>query len=63
MKPAKIFVPKKIKGGVTIGKEGEVWFAIKCANFNATELRVFKTYIGEACKEFFEPDTEDEKEE
>ena len=63
MKTAKIFVPRKIKGGSVVGKEGEVWYAIKCQNFNNTELRSFKKYIGEACKEFFEPESEEEVDE
>ena len=63
MKTAKLFVPKKVKGGSTIGKEGEVWYAVRCANFNPTELRAFKKYISEACKEFFEPESDSQPEE
>ena len=53
MKKAKIFVPRKIKGGSSIGKEGEVWYAIRCSSFSAPEHRAFKKYLGDACKEFF----------
>ena len=36
-KKAKINQPKKVKGGNVVGKEGEIWFALKCLNFNKTE--------------------------
>ena len=58
MKQAKIFVPRKLKGGSVIGKEGELWYGIRCANFSAPEHRAFKKYMGDACKEFFEDDEE-----
>ena len=60
MKKAKINQPKKIKGGTVVGKEGEVWFALKCSNFNKTECRAFKGYIASACKDFFEDEEEEE---
>ena len=64
MKKAKINQPKKIKGGTVVGKEGEVWFAVKCSNFNKTECRSFKAFIGTVCKEFLEdPDDEGKDEE
>ena len=61
MKQAKIFVPKKLKGGAVIGKEGEVWYGIKCANFSAPEHRAFKKYVAEACKQFFVADDDSEE--
>ena len=60
MKKAKINQPRKIKGGTVLGKEGEVWFALKCSNFNKTECRAFKGYIASACKDFFEDEEEEE---
>ena len=62
MKKAKIFVPRKIKGGSSIGKEGEVWHAIRCSSFSAPEHRAFKKYL-DACKEFFLEDEDSESEE
>jgi len=62
MKTAKIFAPRKVKGGAIVGKDGEVWYAIKCTNFTPAEHRAFKTYIGEACKEFFEPESDSQPE-
>ena len=61
MKQAKIFVPKKLKGGAVIGREGEVWYGIKCANFSAPEHRAFKKYVAEACKQFFVADDDSEE--
>ena len=63
MKRAKFNAPKKIKGGTVVGKTGEIWFAVKCSNFNGTECKSFKKYIASACKEFFEDEEEEEKEE
>ena len=62
---AKIFVPRKIKGGsnVCIGKEGEVWYAIRCSNFSAPEHRAFKKNLADACKEFFLEDDDSEESE
>ena len=58
---AKINQPKKVKGGSVLGKEGEVWFALKCSNFNKTECRSFKAYIASVCKDFFDdPDDPDD---
>ena len=51
-KKAKINQPKKIKGGSVVGKEGEIWFALKCLNFNKTECSSFKQYIASACRLF-----------
>ena len=62
MKKAKIFVPRKIKGGSSIGKEGEVWYAIRCSSFSAPEHRAFKKYLGDACKEFFLEDESESEE-
>lgn len=62
MKKTKIFVPRKLKGGSAIGKDGEVWYGIRCANFSAPEHRAFKKYITDACKQFFVED-DDESEE
>ena len=61
MKQAKIFVPKKLKGGAVIGKEGEGWYGIKCANFSAPEHRAFKKYVADACKQFFVADDDSEE--
>lgn len=44
VKKAKIFAPKKVKGGTSLGREGDVWFAVKCANFSSVEQKAFKTY-------------------
>ena len=55
-KKAKINQPKRIKGGSVVGKEGEIWFALKCLNFNSS----FKQYIASACKDFFEDEEETE---
>ena len=64
VKRSKANQPKKVKGGTVLGKEGELWFAIKCSNFNKTECRSFKSFISTACKDFFEdPDEEDIKDE
>ena len=60
---AKINQPKKVKGGSVLGKEGEVWFALKCSNFNKTECRSFKAYIASICKDFFDDPDDDVKEE
>ncbi len=61
MKKAKINAPRKVKGGSVLGKEGEIWFALKCSNFNKTECRSFKAYISSACKDFFEDPEDDIK--
>ena len=60
---AKINQPKKVKGGSDLGKEGEVWFALKCSNFNKTECRSFKAYISTICKDFFDDPNDEVKEE
>ena len=59
-KKAKINQPRRIKGGSVVGKEGEIWFALKCLNFNKTECSSFKQYIASACKDFFEDEEETE---
>lgn len=54
----KIFVPRKLKGGTQLGKEGETWFAVKVTGFSNVEIRSFKKYLGESCKEFFAKEEE-----
>ena len=49
----KIFVPRKLKGGTQLGKEGETWFAVKVTGFSNVEIRSLKKYLGESCKEYF----------
>ena len=49
----KIFVPKKVKGGIVLGKEGDTWFAVKVTGFSNVEIRSLKKYLGEACKDYF----------
>lgn len=62
VKKSKVFCPRKIKGGATVGKEGETWFVVKTSNLSNIELKAFKKYMHEACKEFFQPESdEDEK--
>ena len=63
IKKSKANQPKKVKGGSVLGKEGEIWFAIKCSNFNKTECRSFKSFIATACKDFFDDPGDDLKEE
>ena len=55
VKKAKIFAPKKVKGGTALGREGDVWYAVKCANFTSVEQKAFKRY-----KQFFEPSSDEE---
>ena len=58
-KVPKLFAPRKVKGGNLLGKEDEVWFAVRAKDFSATENRDFKRYFADCCKQFFEED-EDE---
>ena len=55
----KIFVPKKVKGGAVLGKDGDTWFAVKVTGFSNVELRSIKKYLGEQCKEYFVQDEAD----
>ena len=59
VKQAKIFAPKKVKGGTPLGRDGDVWFAVKCANFTSVEQKAFKRYFQDACKQFFDSSDED----
>ena len=54
----KIFVPKKVKGGAVLGKDGDTWFAVKVTGFSNVELSI-KKYLGEQCKEYFVQDEAD----
>ena len=54
----KIFVPRKLKGGSQVGKEGETWFAVKVTGLSPVEIRAFKKYLGASCKDFFTQEEE-----
>ena len=60
VKKAKIFAPKKVKGGTSLGRDGDVWFAVKCANFSSVEQKAFKTYFQDACRQFFDSSSDEE---
>ena len=59
-KEPKLFAPRKIKGGSILGKENEIWYAVRAGNFAASDNREFKRYFGECCKEFFAEEEEPE---
>ncbi len=61
MAKRKANAPKKITGGRVLGKEGEVWYAVKVIGFGKVDYRDFKRELGLFCKEFFIP-PEDESE-
>lgn len=52
----KLFVPRKIKGGHLLGKDGEIWFAVRAKDFTPGDNRDFKQYFAACCKEFFVED-------
>ena len=56
VKRSKANQPKKVKGGTVLGKEGELWFAIKCSNSNVVRLSLL-------FQRFEDPDEEDIKDE
>ena len=56
MSKQKIFVPRKIKGGAVLGKEGDTWFAVKVTGFSNVELRSLKKYLNTSCKDYFVQD-------
>ena len=58
MTKQKIFVPRKVKGGAVLGKEGDTWFVVKVTGFSNVEIRSIKKYLGEACKDYFVQDEE-----
>ncbi len=58
----KLFVPKKIKGGYVLGKDGEMWFAVRAKDFKPKDAREFKQYFASCCKEFFKEEEEPESE-
>ena len=62
MAKKKANAPKKIVGGRVLGKEGEIWYAVKVTGFGRVDYRDFKRELGLFCKEFFIPPTEDESE-
>ena len=49
----KLFAPRKIKGGSILGKDEQMWFAVRANNFSAGDSREFKRYFSDCCKEFF----------
>jgi len=51
--------PKKLVGGRVLGKEGEIWYAVKVNGFDKQDLRDFKSELGLFCKEFFSPPDEE----
>ena len=61
-KGPKLFAPRKIKGGNVLGKDDEVWYAVRAKDFSTQDNREFKRYFADCCKEFFEEDTEDAEE-
>ena len=60
MTKQKIFVPKKLKGGSIIGKDGDVWFAVKVTGFSNVELKSLKKYLVEQCKAYFVQDEQED---
>jgi len=58
----KLFAPKKIKGGYVLGKDGETWFAVRAKDFKPKDIREFKEYFAECCKEFFKEEEVSESE-
>ena len=57
-KGPKLFAPRKVKGGNVLGKDDEVWYAVRAKGFSASDNRDFKRYFGDCCKEFFAEDAE-----
>jgi hypothetical protein len=55
-KGPKLFAPRKVKGGNVLGKDDEVWYAVRAKGFSTSDNRDFKRYFGECCKEFFAED-------
>ncbi len=55
--------PKKIVGGRILGRDGDIWFAVKVNGFDKVDYRDFKRELGIFCKEFFiPPEVQDEDE-
>ena len=57
----KVNAPKKLVGGRILGKEGDMWFAVKVSGFEKQDFRDFKSEFGLFCKEFLDPPEDQEE--